>query len=151
MASEWWFYHLERPPLAAALAPLFEKCLERGWRVLVSSDHAATLAEIDADLWKYKDDSFLPHGMAGSDAARQPVLLTQSLENENQSAVLVLLNGQDTGAADVPYERIMVVFEDQDGQARQMARQQFSRARSNDQTVRYFQQTENGGWAEKKA
>lgn len=151
MACEWWFYHLERPPLAAALAPLFEKCLERGWRVLVSSEDQTALAEIDADLWKYKDDSFLPHGLDGPDASRQPVLLSSSLENQNKAGVLVLLNGQDTGAADIAYERVMVVFEDQDAVARQKARQQFSRAKSADQTVRYFQQTGSGGWSEKKA
>ena len=150
MACEWWFYHLTRPPLAAALAPLFEKCLERGWRVLVSSEDVTALSEIDGDLWKYRDDSFLPHGRSGEHNAHQPILLTEALENENKSSVLVLLNGRDTQTSDVSFERVMVVFDDQDSAARKMARQQYTRATSNDQTVRYFQQTDTGGWSEKK-
>lgn len=151
MAAEWWFYHLERPPLAAALGPLFEKCLERDWRVLVSSPSPTALNQIDTDLWKWKDDSFLPHGMVDEFADRQPVLLSENFENLNRSSVLVLLNGQDTDTSDVAFERVMVVFEDGDGQARGSARQQYKRARDAGGSVRYFQQTPSGGWSEKKA
>lgn len=151
MSAEWWFYHLERPPLAAALGPLFEKCLERDWRVLVSSQSAVALEQIDGDLWKWRDDSFLPHGRTGEFSADQPVLLSEDTENLNQAKVLVLLNGQDTGLPDVGYERVMVVFEDGDGQARGMARQQYARAKKAGHTVRYFQQTPSGSWSEMKA
>ncbi|MAP94153.1 MAG: DNA polymerase III subunit chi [Ponticaulis sp.] len=149
MACEWWFYHLERPPLSAALAPLFEKCLERGWRVIVSSQNASQLSELDAELWKWRDDSFLPHGMAGEHGSRQPVLLTGGMNNENKSDILVLLSGQDCETADQPYQRVMVVFEDADMSARNTARLQYKRARDDGMTVRYFQQTPAGGWSEK--
>ena len=148
MSAEWWFYHLERPPLASALAPLFEKCLERGWRVLVVSPDVSALGQIDGDLWKYKDDSFLPHGMDGELAERQPVLLSTHLDNPNKASVLVLLNGQDTDKADVSFERVMVVFEDGDGMARAQARTQFKRAKDAGLSVRYFKETSSGGWAE---
>lgn len=151
MAAEWWFYHLERPPLAAALGPLFEKCLERDWRVLVSSHSQTALDQVDADLWKWRDDSFLPHGRTGDFSSEQPVLLSESTENLNKASVLVLLNGQDTSVSDIAFERVMVVFEDGDGQARGAARQQYARAKKNEHSVRYFQQTPSGGWAEKKS
>ena len=118
--------------------------------MLVSSEDVTALSEIDGDLWKYRDDSFLPHGRSGEHNAHQPILLTEALENENKSSVLVLLNGRDTQTSDVSFERVMVVFDDQDSAARKMARQQYTRATSNDQTVRYFQQTDTGGWSEKK-
>ncbi|MAK62148.1 MAG: DNA polymerase III subunit chi [Ponticaulis sp.] len=151
MACEWWFYHLQQPPLAAALAPLFEKCLERGWRVLVVSDNSAELASIDADLWKWRDDSFLPHGRDGELAERQPILLSSELANPNKSRVLVLLNGKTTETSDLPFERVMVVFEDQDQAARATARQQYSQAKKNEQSVRYFQQSSGSGWTEMKS
>lgn len=150
MSCEWWFYHLEQPPLAAALAPLFEKCLERSWRVLVSSPDSGALDQIDGDLWKWRDDSFLPHGRTGMHDARQPVLLSETLENTNKASVLVLLNGQDTDEPELAYERVMVVFEDGDQAARQMARQQYKRAKTKGAGVRYFQQTANGSWKENK-
>ncbi|MAT34480.1 MAG: DNA polymerase III subunit chi [Ponticaulis sp.] len=148
MACEWWFYHLERPPLAAALAPLFEKCLERGWRVLVSSDDSHALDEIDAELWNWRDDSFLPHGRDGELAEQQPVLLTTGEKNLNNAKILVLLGGKDCGRHDPPYERVMVVFEDGDGAARGMARTQYKRAKDQSAPVRYFRQTSSGGWQE---
>lgn len=151
MACEWWFYHMQRPPLAAALAPLFEKCLERGWRVLVVSENASALAKVDGDLWKYRDDSFLPHGMDEATAADQPVFLSSNLDNANGASVLVLLNGKTTETPDLPFERVMVVFEDQDQAARGTARQQYAAAKKAGQTVRYFQQPSGAGWSEMKS
>ncbi|HVK81146.1 MAG TPA: DNA polymerase III subunit chi, partial [Verrucomicrobiae bacterium] len=59
--AELWFYHLERSELARALAPLLEKSLQRGWRALVRGGSPERLDELDAVLWTYRDDSFLPH------------------------------------------------------------------------------------------
>jgi len=105
MACEWWFYHLERPPLAGALAPLFEKCLERNWRVLVSSPDASQLSQIDSELWKWREESFLPHGLEGEHSARQPVLLSGGLANANKASVLVLLKGQEVETPSVDYQK----------------------------------------------
>lgn len=150
MAAEWWFYHLMRPPLAAALAPLFEKCLERGWRVLVVSSNLQVLDEVDKDLWKYSDDSFLPHGQDGELAERQPILLSLSVGNQNRANVLVLLNGCQH-PPDADFERVMVVFDDGDTDARGEARQQYRAAKAAGHTVRYFQQTASGSWSENKS
>ncbi len=149
MAAEWWFYHLMQPPLAAALAPLFEKCLERDWRVLVVSTHEETLASVDQELWTWREDSFLPHGRDGELAERQPVLLSREAENRNKASVLVLLNGYDHAPV-APFERVMVVFDDGDMDARGQARRQFKAARDAGQAVRYFKQTASGGWQENR-
>lgn len=145
--AEWWFYHLMQPPLAAALASLFEKCLERNWRVLVVSPDMDTLKQVNKDLWTYRDDSFLPHDLPGLHDDNQPVLLTGSAENVNGASVLALLNGQ-SHAPDAKFERVMVVFEDGDEFARGVAREQYRAAKAAALTVRYFQQTANGGWKE---
>ncbi|HBJ92287.1 DNA polymerase III subunit chi [Ponticaulis sp.] len=149
MACEWWFYHLERPPLAGALAPLLEKCLERDWRVLVSSPDVSALSQLDKDLWRWKDDSFLPHGPEGEHSSRQPVLLSTSLENANDAKILVLMNGQDVETPDQPYQRIMVVFQSDDQHALQTARGQFKAARNAGLNVKYYQLSETGSWIDK--
>lgn len=149
MAAEWWFYHLNGPPLAAALAPLFEKCLERDWRVLVVSSSEEALALTDRDLWQYRDDSFLPHGRDGELAERHPILISRETENRNDAKVLVLLNGHDAEPS-VAFERVMVVFEDGDTEARGKARQQYKLAKDAGQVVRYFKQSDAGGWQEHK-
>ena len=59
--AELWFYHLERSELERALPPLLEKCLQRGWRALVRGGATERLDALDAILWTFRDDSFLPH------------------------------------------------------------------------------------------
>ena len=56
------FYHLQRQPLERVLPPLLEKSLERGWRVVVQAASDERVEALDAHLWTYRDDSFLPHG-----------------------------------------------------------------------------------------
>ena len=146
---EWWFYHLERTSLEQALPPLLEKCLSRGWRVLVASDSPDRLKDLAAALWTYREESFLPHGAdGGGQEADQPILLSSSLEAANQAKALALLDGTDAPVS-APFERVMVVFDDRDTPSKTAARGQFKRAREGGVIVRYFQQTDRGGWAEK--
>ena len=55
------FYHLQGMSLESVLPPLLEKSLERGWRVVVQSTSPERTEALDAHLWTYSDDSFLPH------------------------------------------------------------------------------------------
>ena len=147
---EWWFYHLSRTALEEAAAPLMQKCLEAGWRVLAVSPKAERLAKLDAALWTCDADAFLPHGQAdapGLDAARQPVLLAGKLANVNGAEALVLLDGVEA-PVDAAFSRCMVMFEDTDTGTRDKARAQFKAAKDAGLTTRYFQQTERGGWKE---
>lgn len=148
--TEWWFYHLERTTLEQAAGPLLTKCLERGWRVLTVSSNAHRRAALDEALWTFSDGSFLPHGREeaeGLDASEQPVLLIDRPENLNAASVCLLLDGTQLDD-DAPYERCMVMFDDGDRQARDIARQQYKTAKDGGKTVRYFQQTGRGGWKE---
>ena len=71
------FYHLHRQPLERVLPTLLERSLERGWRVVVQAASEERVEALDAHLWTYRDDSFLPHGTAREAEAReQPILLT---------------------------------------------------------------------------
>jgi DNA polymerase-3 subunit chi len=71
------FYHLQGQKLEGVLTPLLEKSLERGWKVAVQGATEERIEALDAHLWTYKDDAFMPHGTwRETDAAEQPVLLT---------------------------------------------------------------------------
>lgn len=145
MAAEWWFYHIEQGSLDAAIAPLIEKCLDRKWRVVVVG-HEETVERLDRALWTWKDQSFIPHGRARSDAANQPVLLSTEAVPANGAKVAVLLDGSDADADQ--FERVMVVFDGGDEASRAKARQQFRTALDAGVPARYFQQ-DKAGWAEK--
>lgn len=147
---EWWFYHLERTTLEQAVGPLLEKCLERGWRVLAISGRPERRAALDEALWTYADGSFLPHGRVeaeGLEPADQPVLISDTINNLNDAAACLLMDGVDL-PTDAPFERCMVMFDGGDAATRNLARQQFRTAKEAGQTVRYFQQTGRGGWKE---
>jgi DNA polymerase-3 subunit chi len=135
-AAEWWFYHIEHSSLDAAIAPLIEKCLERKWRVLVVG-REETLARLDRGLWTWRDDSFLPHGRARTDAAKQPVLLSTEPHAPNGAKVALLLDGADADSSS--FERVMVVFDGADEVVRGKARQQYKAATETGGKARYFQ------------
>jgi DNA polymerase-3 subunit chi len=82
------FYHLEQRPLESVLPALLEKVIERGWRAVVEVGSIERARSLDTALWTYRDDSFLPHGLAGNDNdADQPVLLTTGTDNLNSATV----------------------------------------------------------------
>jgi DNA polymerase-3 subunit chi len=55
------FYHLQRQPLERVLPSLLEKSLERGWRVVVQAGSEERAEVLDAHLWTFGDNRFLPH------------------------------------------------------------------------------------------
>ncbi len=149
-AAEVLFYQLDRQPLDKVLPGLLERTLERGWRAVVQAGGDERLEALDALLWTYADDSFLPHGAARDGFAdRQPVFLTVGEDNPNGAAVRFLVDGADS--ADLGgYARIVYLFDGRDEDARAKARQQWKRAKDQGFAVTYWQQNERGKW-EKKA
>lgn len=147
--AELWFYHLERSDLERALPPLLEKCLQRGWRALVRGGSEERLDALDARLWTYRDDSFLPHGRDGPDAARQPVLLTTAAGNPNGAKALFLIDGAEPGDIEA-FERACLVFDGRDASALESARSRWKQAKDAGVTVSYWRENAQGGW-EKQA
>ena len=143
--AEWWFYHIERGSLESALGPLLEKCLERGWRVLITGQDE-TLSRLDEKLWTWRDDSFLPHGAGKTDPSAQPILLSSEPKPANGAKVAMLLNGAEVDAK--KFDRCIVVFEGADEAARSAARSQYKQASDAGLTARYFQQDDRGAWNE---
>src|SRR5262249_31885689 len=77
--TEGLFYHLDGQRVEAVLPPLLEKSLARGWRAAVQTASDDRIDSLDAHLWTYREDSFLPHGTDRDNAAAsQPILLTSS-------------------------------------------------------------------------
>ena len=88
------FYHLQRQKLENVLPALLEKSLERGWKVAVQGSSEERIDALDAHLWTYRDDGFLPHGTwREPEAAQQPVLLTVTDSNSNAATVRFLIDG----------------------------------------------------------
>ena len=144
------FYHLQRHPLERVLPALVEKSLERGWRVVVQAASEERIEALDAHLWVFRDDSFLPHGTwREAEAAEQPVLLTVHDGNPNGAAVRFLLDGAPVPADAGDYERIVLLIDGNDPDAVAAAREHWSEGRAKGFEVTYWQADENGRWQRK--
>ncbi|MCP4381280.1 MAG: DNA polymerase III subunit chi [Hyphomicrobiales bacterium] len=147
--SEVLFYHLDRQPLERVLPGLLEKCLERGWRTVVQFGSEDRCEAIDSLLWTYREDGFLPHGTAkDGHADRQPVWLTVGEENPNQAVVRFLADG-----AELPdpggYQRIVVLFDGNDNEAVDRAREAWKDVKAAGHESTYWQQSDLGRWERK--
>jgi len=144
--TEVWFYHLEQTALDQALPELLEKTLARGWRALVCSPVSNRLQHLDDWLWRYRDDSFLAHGLAdGPDPARQPVLLSQTAENLNGAQAVFLLDNAEPGDLSA-YARCLILFDGRDEAAVTAARQRWREIKAARHTASYWRQSEQGAW-----
>jgi DNA polymerase-3 subunit chi len=144
------FYHLLKKPLERALPELLEKSYERGWRVVVQAASDERIDALDALLWTYRDDNFLPHGTAReSEPALQPILLTVAEHNPNGATVRFLIDGAPLPPDAGSYERIVLLFDGEDEAAVETARARWSEAKEQGFEVAYWQPDEHGRWVKK--
>ena len=148
--AEMLFYHLQRQPLERVLPALVEKSLARGWRVVVQASSDERVEALDAHLWTYRDDAFLPHGTdREQDPASQPVLLTTRDHNPNRAEVRFLIDGADVPADAAGYERIVLLFDGEDPDALAAARERWTQAKAQGLATTYWQADEEGRWERK--
>ena len=144
------FYHLERQPLERVLPSLLERSYERGWRVVVQAASDERIDALDAHLWTYRDDNFLPHGTAReSEPALQPILLTTADHNPNGATVRFLIDGVAMPADAKSYDRIVLLFNGEDDEAVAAARARWGEAKAQGFDATYWQADENGRWVKK--
>jgi len=147
--TELLFYHLETRPLDSVLPALLEKSLERGWRAVVEVGSSERLEVLDAALWTYTDDSFLPHAVATGDEADaiQPVLLTGGGENANGASIRFFVD-RATPRQLEGYERFVYIFNGHDPDAVSEARQVWRDLRPV-YDLTYWQQDAEGRWSKR--
>jgi DNA polymerase-3 subunit chi len=144
------FYHLQRQPLERVLPTLLEKSIERGWRVVVQASSDERIEALDAHLWTYRDDSFLPHGTYKESAgADQQVLLTIKDDNPNNAAVRFLVDGAAIPTDASAYERIVLLFDGEDEEAAAAARGHWTTVKAQGFAATYWQTDEDGRWQRK--
>lgn len=78
-----------------SLAPLLFKIIDQDKKALVYCQDTNKIKELDASLWSYGRNKFLPHITIfdnNFDFLRQPILLSNQQENHNQADYLILLS-----------------------------------------------------------
>jgi DNA polymerase-3 subunit chi len=141
------FYHLKGQTPEQVLPALLQKSLDRGWRVVVQASSEERVEALDAHLWTWRDDSFLPHGTwREAEAAQQPILLTVNDHNPNGAVVRFLVEGALMPEDVATYQRVVLVFDGEDPDAVDAARARWSEAKSAGFEVTYWQADEKGSW-----
>jgi DNA polymerase-3 subunit chi len=142
------FYHLETQPLERVLPQLVEKSLERGWRAVIETSSRERAEAIDALLWTYRDDSFLPHGVAGGEAdTDQPVLIATGEMNPNAATVRFFVDRAVPQSTD-GYSRVVYLFSGHDPDAVTEARVAWKALQAGNELT-YWQQDDSGRWVKK--
>ncbi len=140
------FYHMTRSSAEQALPPLLGRTLAAGQRALVLCADAERVAAIDTTLWTSAD--WLPHGTAETGSPElQPIWIATDAANPNAAAFLFLLDGTTTDLT--PFTRVFDLFDGNNPDSVQSARNRWRAAKAEGHTLTYWQQTERG-W-EKKA
>jgi DNA polymerase III subunit chi len=141
------FYQLKGQRLEQVLPGLLLRSLERGWRVVVQATSEERIEALDAHLWTWRDDAFLPHGTwREPDVAEQPVVLTPNGHNPNRAAVRFLVEGAELPDDPATYQRLVLVFDGDDPDALSNARERWVKVKKDGFDVTYWQVDENGRW-----
>ena len=145
------FYHLTERGLEDAAPEILEKCLARGWRAVVRAGSRARVAALDARLWTWDAEGFLPHGTAADgNAERQPIYLTAGEETPNEPHVLMLVDGAGAAAEEMArFVRVALMFDGLDAAAVEGAREHWRAAVAAGFSAVYWAQ-ENGRWVKKR-
>ena len=145
------FYHLTRRPLEQALPELLEKTLERGWRGVVRAGSRERAEALDAHLWTYRDEAFLPHGgPEDGPGDRQPIYLTAGEETPNAPQIQFLVDGAETSIDKfAQYQRVILMFDGHDEQAVATARGDWKAVSAAGFKAVYWAQDEAGRWVKK--
>ena len=144
------FYHLTESTLEDALPSLLERSLSRGWKVVVETGSEERVASLNAHLWTYREDSFLPHG-AAADAhpAEQLVYLSTDNTNPNSANVRFHVDGSMPSNPE-GYTRVVLMFDGHNNAQVADARDAWKRLKAEGHDLTYWQQNQERRW-EKKA
>ncbi len=142
------FYHLLSTPLERALPRLLERARAQDLRIVIRAASPERVEHLNALLWTYDDASFLAHGSSrDGNPESQPIWLSHRDENPNDATVLFLVDGveaEDLGG----FARCLDLFDGNDDDAVEAARQRWRRAQAAGHALTYWQQTVTG-WEKK--
>jgi DNA polymerase-3 subunit chi len=145
------FYHLTERPLEQVLPVMLEKCLERGWRVVVRGSDPARIEALSARLWAYGDASFLPHGTSDDgQAARQPIWMSCDSDKPNAANTLFLVENANAEESEFSaMEMVAVLFDGLDETALAKARDQWRTVADAGLKAVYWAQEPGGAWVKR--
>lgn len=145
------FYHLQKQTLEDVLPKLLEKAYATGSRIKIKIGNEARVEFINSLLWTYNDESFIPHGSKKDGFAKeQPIWLSSDDDNSNNAEMMFLVDGAHLDIENqTNFTRIFNIFDGNDEQSLQQARQLWKDVSAAGWERNYFQQDDSGRWNKK--
>ena len=138
------FYQLGGTAIDTILASFASRLLADNQRLLIISADEAQLARLDRLLWS-DGPTFLPHGVTGTDDARQPVLLSTTPDAPNRARNIAIADGEWRDAA-LTFDRAFFLFDEAQVEPARLAWKLLSGREGVER--RYWAQ-EDGKWVQK--
>ena len=144
------FYHLQKQNLEEVLPKLLEKAYASGKKIKVKIGNELRVEFLNALLWTYNDESFLPHGSKkDGNAEMQPIWLSTDDDNLNDAQLLFLTDGAQPPETIENFERIFNIFDGNNTEAFENALTLWRKFKTLGGELHYWQQDANGRWTEK--
>jgi DNA polymerase III subunit chi len=149
--AEVWFYHLEHTTADAELPRLLQRGLERGLRMAVVTSTLERVREFSQKLWGLEDTVFIPHGFEGEpNPMAQNIYLCTDDQPPNAAAYNFYIDGTAPSSLDA-LERASIMFDGTDDTAVDHARGLWRRFKTENATIRYWKQDDEGRWKDQAA
>lgn len=144
------FYHLQKQNLEAVLPKLLEKAYASGKKIKVKVGNELRVEFLNALLWTYNDESFLPHGSKKDGSGElQPIWFSADDDNPNGAEMLFLTDGAQPPDNIGNFERVFNIFDGNNAEAVDAARNLWRRLKAGGGELHYCQQDASGRWTEK--
>jgi len=158
ISPEIWFYQTMPNGFLVSIASLVEKIYEKGMRLFIHGHDEAIIGALDELLWTYNPTGFLPHGLQSSDRSdKQDIILgTNPIMNiddgphlGNEFGVYLSITPQ-AWPNEIGFQRMMFLFDGNDNEHRQWARQAWLSFKQKDFSLQFWKQSESGKWEKQK-
>ena len=120
-----YFYNSSQRNVVADISWLTEKLFKEKNRILVCCKDQETVEVVDAFLWAYKEDGFIPHSIATKETlSNYPILITTNIHEDYQHDVLLALSGVLIKEKDWrKFSKAYYFFDDQETKEKENARE----------------------------
>ena len=120
-----YFYNSTQRNVVADIAWLIEKLFKEKNRILVFCKDKETVEVIDAFLWAYKEDGFIPHSpVTQQNSSAYPILITTDIHEDYEHDVLLALSGVLIKEKDwKKFSKAYYFFDDQEKKEKENARE----------------------------
>lgn len=144
------FYQLAGMVREQAIARIAAKACEQGLRVWLAVGDERQAAYLDDFLWRFPEEGFLAHGVAGrGDEARQPLLIAPAPSDANGATVALMAGGAMLEAPE-RFDLVVEFVAGHDPVAVAESRNRYRHYRERGCVMEYQVQGPSGRWEKKQ-